>query len=1153
MMNITCYDSDLDPMIVKIYGRYENDAEYAVNLLHQAYGVVNGSTLTYNWTSPLVQANDPSLMLLFHFDNRSEYGENNNRVHDFSGQGNNGTIGGSEVELATSGGYFGGGIMFNGQPSNNLTINPSRFNDLDAGTISLWFKYVQTPNNAGELMLPLLFFGNSSTSTRNGMLIEIGHMTDTFHVGRENTTQIFYTINGDGEEPVFCFDSTINLTNGSWYNYVVTVNDTGNTGYLNGAEITNRTYNFGDSNDSVFFSNVSFEDTFMLGGGKFYGDSSWYQFNGTIDEVAIWNRSLSAQEVQDLYQLKTGTYYWRISVSDRTDEVNTTNEFILYDPSSYVSCDQVLPVNTTLTRDYNCGGTPFRIQEGSTILDCTGHTLTGNGSGYGVNISGVDKVTIKNCVIEGFQRGISIFQSDNCTLLNNTVSNNTYGIVIQRSMINTLANNTVTNNQWHGLYADNKSRGTMIDGNTFCSNNQADGGYYDLYNAAPTMDVPVHPKIFERPGLDIKPYNETTMLAGGIIFDHGFNATHIKENRVFKSFGLYFGADDEYGPQPDFVYLLDTNATIYSPINGTIERIAWTHAGDWGIMIFPEGYGMGEYLMGIDHVLNVTVSVGDNVTAGQPIAKPGYINSFNVSWGNDEFHEGQQYGLTEFGIVQDNYVICQTRFYTDELLASFNASITRLMSDWEEFIGDESVHNESAFVLPGCLGLEYPVIMTNQSNSGTDNTCDSVYSYNDTNTSSCTSTCSALESTTTTVSTTSTTTSTTVSTVTTITTSTTLTTTTSTTPTTTSSVTTITGSTTSTTLAGNQSHYSIQLHAGWNLVSLPGSGEEGGFETPYETLNFSEVPGLGGPSFTINDELYTIFGSNINKYVDGGFETMYDTGSSGLICIESYNVEVVGTKAYVLGGLKRTQEGCYNESGSADDVWEYDSSNNSFSKATSMNYGREVMGSGVVDGRLYVLGGWDTFNNTAGLNTAEVEVFENGTWTVINYSGVYYPVRSPAYAAVGSRIYLFGGCVNGDLEYAHPCNMQLVQIFDTTSNKFSQGGLMILSGRHFSGQHATVRGNYTYVFGGSIGFSCEIYDDVAVYDTTADAWRLLDSTMTIERKSIGSAVVGNQLFIFGGQSCNPAGECPGIHEPGTIPNCPIRGAGTTEVGTFTSQ
>ena len=161
------------------------------------------------------------------------------------------------------------------------------------------------------------------------------------------------------------------------------------------------------------------------------------------------------------------------------------------------------------------------------------------------------------------------------------------------------------------------------------------------------------------------------------------------------------------------------------------------------------------------------------------------------------------------------------------------------------------------------------------------------------------------------------------------------------------------------------------------------------------------------------------------------------------------------------------------------------------------------------------MAGW--YPNANSENLATVEVFQNGVWSLVNWSGDYNPPRSPAYATVGTRIYIMGGCIEGD---SAPCTRTDVQIFDTETGKFSQGQPMSLAGRHFSGQHAVVRGRYIYVFGGATDLGEQYFNDVAVYDTQADEWQNVTGTMTVPRKSVGSTVFNDQLWIFGGLSQN---------------------------------
>lgn len=310
--------------------------------------------LIYNWNGTNYTMYNDSLVLMFNFDNVSALNENDSNVFDVSGNGNNGTVYGNGAKFNLTGGRFGGGIVFDGSESNNMTINYTAVNGLDYGSISMWFKFVEMPAN-GEVMLPILYFGNSTTNS-SGLIIEIGHFSGFEY----NGTQIFYTVTannrGDNTTPNFCFDSRINLTNNTWYNFVVTVNSTGNTAYLNGAEMTDRHYNFGSATDSIFFSNITNANLFTIGYGKFASEvqsKHWHEFNGTIDELRIWNTSLKANEVYQQYianlnkynankwslyinqslntsdGLPDGSYTYQAFAKDNLDKENTTGQRVL--------------------------------------------------------------------------------------------------------------------------------------------------------------------------------------------------------------------------------------------------------------------------------------------------------------------------------------------------------------------------------------------------------------------------------------------------------------------------------------------------------------------------------------------------------------------------------------------------------------------------------------------------------------------------------------------------------------------------------------------------------------------------------------------------------------------------------------------------------
>ena len=161
--------------------------------------------------------------------------------------------------------------------------------NLTMGTISVWFSF----QNNGPYILPIIYFGeDSAEEDHNSLIIEIGHADKI-----ENRKLYFTIVN-----QLFCFDSRENLIPDKWYHFVAVVGSNSNTGYLNGKELTNRKYNLG-SNSSYrkFFADVPVKDILTLGYGRYGMCGKFFNYRGKIDDVRIYDRALSANEVESLW------------------------------------------------------------------------------------------------------------------------------------------------------------------------------------------------------------------------------------------------------------------------------------------------------------------------------------------------------------------------------------------------------------------------------------------------------------------------------------------------------------------------------------------------------------------------------------------------------------------------------------------------------------------------------------------------------------------------------------------------------------------------------------------------------------------------------------------------------------------------------------
>jgi len=163
----------------------------------------------------------------------------------------------------------------------------------------------------------------------------------------------------------------------------------------------------------------------------------WYAFNGLIDEVQVYDRALSASEVQAIYD--AGSYGVCRPTAPPPIELSDCGNI------SYAG-------NYVLTDDVSNSDTCFTIEADNVTLDCAGHSITGEDSGDGIdNTNGNSYVTVRNCEVTGFSTGIDLMSNADNVIENNTVNSNYYGIYLGDSSNNIIANNTASSNGQDGI------------------------------------------------------------------------------------------------------------------------------------------------------------------------------------------------------------------------------------------------------------------------------------------------------------------------------------------------------------------------------------------------------------------------------------------------------------------------------------------------------------------------------------------------------------------------------------------------------------------------------------------------------------------------------------------------------------------------------
>lgn len=167
----------------------------------------------------------------------------------------------------------------------------------------------------------------------------------------------------------------------------------------------------------------------------------------------------------------------------------TPDNFTLYNNASgnvvdcQVTCGTITK-NTKLTQNITTNGTCFTIAASNIVLNGGEHTITGNGTGFGVINNGYTNVTIKNFAgISNFETGIQLESVSSSSIYNNVLQNNkAYGFFTNFSDHNNITLNTAQHNGQYGFYFINRSSYNHLEANT-AFNNSNYGGFLLIYDS----------------------------------------------------------------------------------------------------------------------------------------------------------------------------------------------------------------------------------------------------------------------------------------------------------------------------------------------------------------------------------------------------------------------------------------------------------------------------------------------------------------------------------------------------------------------------------------------------------------------------------------------------------------------------------------------
>jgi hypothetical protein len=253
----------------------------------------------------------------------------NGNANDESGNGNNGTVNGATLTIDRNG-YENSAYSFDGYTSISVLHNIS-LNIIGNLTLSAWFLSDGPPNFRTNHMIVTKRSPTEFNTFPYAMCINY-----QFGIPSDYKKPMFTTASSypDGYQYL---QSNQDISNGIWNHIISVVNGDNLKIYLNGIIVLDTIV---DNNKRVI-NNAN-----LLFGSGARTDLPAEQFNGKLDDIAIYNRALTDQEITNLYN----------SVSSNECLTMTINTGVLStSPVTYTSSVNIYPNPTNDQITIDCG------------------------------------------------------------------------------------------------------------------------------------------------------------------------------------------------------------------------------------------------------------------------------------------------------------------------------------------------------------------------------------------------------------------------------------------------------------------------------------------------------------------------------------------------------------------------------------------------------------------------------------------------------------------------------------------------------------------------------------------------------------------------------------------------------------------------------
>ena len=243
---------------------------------------LNLKEIKFHWNGTNFTMYEDSLLFFMNFDNRSSLGENNTRAVDISRNSNNGTFINGAIPNMTGGKYNGSAQFTKSNNYINLGNPPILQNITENITIMAWVRF-------NEL-------GDQESIISNGWDSVVNQGGYELLKTSGNSARFKYFTNVTGSNTSRIVSSSDTLEANTWYHLTGRKNNTHISIFINAQQDNQLAIGTPSHNNTI---QPSIRELHI---GIMGGSATFFEMNGSVDNLMIFNRSLSNEEIKKQYE-----------------------------------------------------------------------------------------------------------------------------------------------------------------------------------------------------------------------------------------------------------------------------------------------------------------------------------------------------------------------------------------------------------------------------------------------------------------------------------------------------------------------------------------------------------------------------------------------------------------------------------------------------------------------------------------------------------------------------------------------------------------------------------------------------------------------------------------------------------------------------------